>query len=83
MENALSYLKFINSDNKVILNSTSMFSENLDRNIMDFMNDEEEPLISFEKDNVEDAHIAAGEGIPLMSISVTPNLSELEAFIIK
>ena len=39
---------------------------------MDFMNDEEELLITFEKDTVEDAHIAASEGIPLINISVTP-----------
>ena len=83
MADALSYLKFISSYNKVILNSSSMFSENLDRNVIDFMNDEEELLISFEKDTVEEAHIAAGEVIPLINISVTPNLSELEAFIVK
>ena len=57
-----------------------MFSGNLDRNIMDFMNDEEELLITFEKDTFEDVHIAASEGIPLISISVAENLSELEAF---
>ena len=57
-----------------------MFSGNLDRN-MDFMNDGEELLITFEKDTVEDALIAASEGIPLINISVTPNLSELETFI--
>ena len=73
----------ISSDNKVILNSSSMFSGNLDRNIMDFMNDEEELLITFEKDTVEDAHIAASEGTLLINISVNPNLSELEAFIDK
>ena len=39
---ALLYLKSISSDNKVILNSSSTFSGNLDRNIIDFMNDEEE-----------------------------------------
>ena len=54
------------------MNSSSVFSGNLDRNIMDFMNDEEELLITFEKDTVEDAHIAASEGIPLINISVTP-----------
>ena len=59
MADALSYLKFISSDNKDILNSSSMFSGNLDRNIMDFMNDKEELLITFEKDTVEDA---ASEG---------------------
>ena len=83
MADALLYLKFISSDNKVILNSSFMFSVNLDRNIMDFMNDEEELLITFEKDTVEDVHIAASEDIPLTNISVTPNLSELEAFIDK
>ena len=41
---------------------------------MDFLNDEEELLITFEKDTVEDAHIAASEGIPLINISVTQNL---------
>ena len=80
MADALLYLKFISSANKVILNSPSMFSGNLDRN-MDFMNDGEELLITFEKDTVEDALIAASEGIPLINISVTPNLSELETFI--
>ena len=59
MADALSYLKFISSDNKDILNSSSMFSGNLDRNIMDFMNDKEELLITFEKDTVEDV---ASEG---------------------
>ena len=49
---------------------------------MDFMNDEEELLITFEKDTFEDVHIAASEGIPL-NISVTRNLSELEALIVK
>ena len=83
MADALSYLKFISSDNKDILNSSSVFSGNLDRNIMDFVNDEEELLITFEKDTVEDAHIAASEGIPLINIAVTQNLSELEAFIDK
>ena len=76
----LSYLKFSNNDNKVILNSSSMFSGKLGRNIMDFMNDEEELLITFEKDTVEDAHIAASEVTPLTNISVT---SGLEAFIDK
>ena len=42
MANAPSYLKFISSDNKVSLNSSPMFSGDLDRNTMDFMNDEEE-----------------------------------------
>ena len=79
----LSYLKFISSDNKAILNSSSMFSGNSGRNIMDFMNGEEEQLITFEKDTVEDAHIAASEGMPLVNMKVTPNLSELEAFIDK
>ena len=49
MADALSYLKFTSNDNKFILNSSSMFSGNLDRN-MDFINDEEELLITFEKD---------------------------------
>ena len=83
MVDAPSYLKFITSDNKVILNSSSMSSGNLDRNIMDFMNDEEELLITFEKDTVQDAHIAAREDIPLINITATPKLSELEAFIDK
>ena len=83
MADALSYLKFISSDNRVILNSSSMFSGDLDRNILDFMYDEEELLTTFEKDTVEDAHIAASEGTPLINISVTPFLSELEAFIDK
>ena len=83
MADALSYLKFTSNDNKVILNSSSMFSGNLDRNIMDFMNDEEELLITFEKDTVEDVHIAASEVTQLINISDTPNLSELEAFIDK
>ena len=60
-----------------------MFSENVDRNIMDSMNGEEELLTTFEKDTVEDAHIAASEGMPLVNMKVTPNLSELEAFIDK
>ena len=59
MADALSYLKFTSNDNKVILNSSSMFSGNLDRNIMDFLNDEEELLITFEKDTIEDAYITA------------------------
>ena len=79
----LSYLKFSNNDNKVILNSSSMFSGKLGRNIMDFMNDEEELLITFEKDTIEDAHIAASEVRPLTNISVTTKLNELEAFIDK
>ena len=83
MAHALSYLKFTSNDNKVILNSSSMFSGNLDRNIMDFMNDEEELLITFEKDTAEDVHIAASEVTQLINISDTPNLSELEAFIDK
>ena len=52
------------------------------RNIMDFMNDKEELLITFEKDTFEDVPIAASEGIPL-NISVTPNLNELEGLIVK
>ena len=47
------------------------------------MNDEEELLITFEKDTVQDAHIAAREDIPLINITATPKLSELEAFIDK
>ena len=47
------------------------------------MNDEEELLITFEKDTIEGAHIAVREGIPLINISVTQNLSELEAYIHK
>ena len=61
MADALSYLKFVSSDNKVTLNSLSMFSGNSDRHIIDFMNDEEELLITVEKDTVEDAHIVASE----------------------
>ena len=79
MADALSYLKFISSDIKVILNQPSIFSAH----IMDFINDEEELLITFEKDTVEDVRFAAGEDIPLINITVTPNLSELEAFIDK
>ena len=59
-----------------------MFSGNLfSGNIMDFMDDEEELLITFEKDTVEDAHVATSEDIPLINITATPNLSELKAFI--
>ena len=50
---------------------------------MDFLNDEEELLITFEKDTVEDGYIAAREDAPVINIKVTPNLSELEAFIDK
>ena len=50
---------------------------------MDFLSDEEELLIAFEKDTVEDAHIAASEGKPLINISVTQNLKELMTFIDK
>ena len=60
-----------------------MFSGNLDREIIDFMNNEGELLNFFEKDTVEDAHITASEDTPLINISVTPNLSELEALIDK
>ena len=70
MADALSYLKFSSNDNKVILNSSSMFCGNLDRNIMDFMNDEEELLITFEKDTIKDVHITASEGIPPIFISL-------------
>ena len=45
MADASSYLKFTSSDNEVILNSASLFSGNLDRNIVDFMYDEKELLI--------------------------------------
>ena len=83
MAEALSHLKFPSNDKKVIWNSSSIFSGNLDRNIIDFMNDEDELLITFEKDTVQDVHIAASEGTPLINISVTSNLSELEAFIDK
>ena len=38
-----------------------MFSGNLDRNIMDFMNAEEDLLITFDKDIIEDKHAAASE----------------------
>ena len=71
MADALSHLKFISSDNKVTLDSSSMFSGNLDRNIMDFMNDEEELFMKRTPLRM------------LINISVTPNLSELEAFIDK
>ena len=47
------------------------------------MNDEEELSITFKKDTIEDVHIAASEDIPLINITATPNLSELEAFIDK
>ena len=40
-------------------------------------------MITFEKDTVEDAHIAASEDTPLISISVTSNVSDLESFIDK
>ena len=60
-----------------------MFSRNLDRTIMDFLNDEEELLIIFEKDTVEDAYIAAREDASLINMKVTSNLSELEASIDK
>ena len=69
--------------NKVTLNSSSMFSGNLDRTIMDFLNDEEELLITFEKDTVEDAYTAAKEDAPLVNMKITPNLTELEASIDK
>ena len=58
-----------------------MFSGNIDRTIMDFLNDDEELLITFEKDTVEDAYTAAKEDAPLVNMKVTPNLSELEASI--
>ena len=47
---------------------------------MDFMKDKEELLITFEKDTVGDAHITTSKDTPLINISVSPNLSELEAF---
>ena len=37
-------------------------------------------MITFEKDTVEDVHIAASEDTSLVSISVTSKVSELEAF---
>ena len=40
-------------------------------------------MITFDKATVEDANISASEDIPLINISVTPKLSELEAFIDK
>ena len=40
-------------------------------------------MITFEKDTVEDAYIAASEDIALINITTTPNLSKLEAFIDK
>ena len=60
-----------------------MFSEKLDRNIMDFKYNEEELQITFEKDTVEEAHIATSEDTPLINISVTPKLSDLGDFIDK
>lgn len=47
------------------------------------MKDEDELLIILDSDTVEDAHIATSEDTPLINISFTPNLSELEAFIYK
>ena len=49
-------------------------------NFLGFMSDEEDLLITFEKGTTEDAHIPASEDTRLINISVTPNLSELEAF---
>ena len=49
---------------------------------MGFMNNEEELLLTLEKDSVEDAHNEASEDTPLLNISVTPNLSELEVFVV-
>ena len=54
-----------------------MFSEKLDRNIMDFKYNEEELQITFEKNTVEEAHIATSVDTPLINISVTPKLSDL------
>ena len=79
MAKAFSYTKFISSDNKVILNLSVMFSWNLERNSMDFMKDKEELLITFDRDTVEDAHITTSKDTLLINISVSPNLSELEA----
>ena len=36
---------------------------------MDFLNDEEELLITFEKNTVEDTYIAAREDAPLVNMS--------------
>ena len=47
---------------------------------MDFMKDKEELLITFDRDTVEDAHITTSKDTLLINISVSPNLSELEAF---
>ena len=52
------------------------------RNVMGFMNNEEELLLTLEMDSVEDAHNEASEDTPLLNISVTPNLSELEVFVV-
>ena len=52
------------------------------RNVMGFMNNEEGLLLTLEKDSVEDAHNEASEDTPLLNISVTPNLSELEVFVV-
>ena len=38
-----------------------MFSGNSDRNIMDFVNAEEDLLITFDKDIIEDKHAATSE----------------------
>ena len=40
-------------------------------------------MVTFEKDTVDDAYIAASEDIALINITTTPNLSKLEAFIDK
>ena len=40
-------------------------------------------MITFEKDTVDDAYIAASEDRALINITTTPNLSKLEAFIDK
>ena len=52
------------------------------RNVMGFMNNEEKLLLTLEMDSVEDAHNEASEDTPLLNISVTPNLSELEVFVV-
>ena len=47
---------------------------------MDFLNEEKKLSITFDKDTVGDAYIAASEDTPPITISVNPNLSDLEAF---
>ena len=70
MADALSHLKFISSDNKVMLDSSSMFSGNLETLWILWM--------------MKKSYFLLLKRIPLrmlINISVTPNLSELEAFI--